>query len=41
LVIDDDSKAQEMIQRILSKENFKVIPAVNGEEGLKLAKEIQ
>jgi len=40
LVIDDDSKAQEMIQRILSKENFKVIPAVNGEEGLKLAKEI-
>jgi signal transduction histidine kinase/DNA-binding response OmpR family regulator len=39
LVIDDDPTARDLIARGLSKENFKVVTAINGEDGLKLARE--
>jgi signal transduction histidine kinase/CheY-like chemotaxis protein len=39
LVIDDDPTARELMARGLSKENFKVVTAVNGEDGLKIARE--
>ena len=40
LVIDDDRKARELMARVLRKEGFAVVEAVNGEAGLRLAKEI-
>jgi CheY-like chemotaxis protein len=39
LVIDDDANAREVIQRMLHKENFRVIHAPSGPEGLRLARE--
>jgi signal transduction histidine kinase/DNA-binding response OmpR family regulator len=41
LVIDDDPSACELMARGLSKENFKVVTAPTGEEGLKIARELR
>jgi signal transduction histidine kinase/CheY-like chemotaxis protein len=41
LVIDDDASACELMARGLSKENFKVVTAPTGEEGLKVARELR
>ena len=41
LVIDDDAAARELMFRYLSKEQFRVLQAANGEEGLKLARQVQ
>ncbi len=41
LVIDDDAIARDLIKRHLVKEGFRVHPAVNGQEGLRMAAEIK
>jgi CheY-like chemotaxis protein/anti-sigma regulatory factor (Ser/Thr protein kinase) len=41
LVIDDDPEACEIIQRYLIKDGFAVVKATGGEQGLRLAHEIQ
>ena len=41
LVIDDDPSVLELMSRWLSKEGYRVALAANGEEGLRLAKELQ
>ena len=41
LVIDDDPEASEIIERYLTKDGFNVVTAGNGEQGLRLAHEIQ
>lgn len=41
LVIDDDPTVHDLIQRFLSKEGFRVESALNGEEGLRKAHELQ
>jgi CheY-like chemotaxis protein len=41
LVIDDDTEARDIIERILKKDGFDVSLAVDGEEGLRLAGELQ
>jgi adenylate cyclase len=41
LVIDDDATARELITRYLNDEGFAVIPAANGIEALKLAREVR
>lgn len=41
LVIDDDAKACEIIERFLVKDGFNVIVATSGKQGLKIAHEIQ
>ncbi len=41
LVIDDDPTVHDLLQRFLSKEGFHVVPAGNGEEGLRLAKALR
>jgi signal transduction histidine kinase/DNA-binding response OmpR family regulator len=41
LVIDDDPEACELIERNLTKDGFKVVTATNGEQGLRLAHDIQ
>ena len=38
LVIDDDSAARDVMQRMLSREGFRVATAAGGEEGLTLAR---
>jgi signal transduction histidine kinase/CheY-like chemotaxis protein len=40
LVIDDDGAARDVMRRFLAREGFDVVPARDGEEGLKLAAEI-
>ncbi|RKZ65423.1 MAG: hypothetical protein DRQ48_11635, partial [Gammaproteobacteria bacterium] len=40
LVIDDDPEAGEIIQRYLMKDNFNVVIATSGDQGLRLAHEI-
>jgi signal transduction histidine kinase/DNA-binding response OmpR family regulator len=40
LVIDDEPVVQELLVRFLSKEGFHVVSAGNGEEGLRLAREV-
>jgi len=40
LVIDDDPTAREMMLRYLEREGFHVVTAQNGDEGLRLAREI-
>ncbi len=40
LVIDDDPEACEIIQRYLLKDNFNVVLATSGDQGLRLAHEI-
>ncbi len=41
LVIDDDPEACEIIERYLMKDGYDVVTAASGEEGLRLAHEIQ
>ncbi|UCC56874.1 MAG: response regulator, partial [Gammaproteobacteria bacterium] len=41
LVIDDDPEACEIIERYLMKDGFTVVTAANGEQGLRLAHELQ
>jgi CheY-like chemotaxis protein len=41
LVIDDDPEACEIIRRFLEKDGFNVVTAFSGEQGLRLAHEIQ
>jgi signal transduction histidine kinase/DNA-binding response OmpR family regulator len=41
LAIDDDPEACELIERNLTKDGFKVVTANSGEEGLRLAHDIQ
>ena len=41
LVIDDDPTVHDLMQRFLTKEGFQVASALNGEEGLALAKKLQ
>jgi two-component system KDP operon response regulator KdpE len=40
LVIDDDPTISDLLERYLSKEGFQVCSAQNGEDGLRLAREI-
>jgi signal transduction histidine kinase/DNA-binding response OmpR family regulator len=39
LVIDDDLSVHDIMQRFLSREGFKVITSMSGQEGLRLARE--
>jgi signal transduction histidine kinase/DNA-binding response OmpR family regulator len=41
LVIDDDATVHDLMRRFLSKEGLQVIPATNGEEGIRLARELR
>ncbi len=41
LAIDDDPAVHEMLTKYLEKEGFEVVSALNGEEGLRLAKEVK
>ncbi len=41
LVIDDDASVREVVSRFLSKEGFNVRVAVNGQEGLRIAREFK
>ena len=41
LVIDDDPAVRDLLQRFLAKEGFRVVTAAGGEEGLRLARELQ
>jgi len=41
LVIDDDAGACEIIERFLEKDGFNVVTALSGEEGLRLAHQLQ
>jgi signal transduction histidine kinase/CheY-like chemotaxis protein len=41
LVIDDDPNVLDIMSRSLTKDGFHVVTAVNGKEGLKLAREIR
>ncbi|MEK7142839.1 MAG: response regulator [Patescibacteria group bacterium] len=38
LVVDDDASLREILTEKLENENFKVLTAINGEEGLQTAK---
>ncbi|HET6572245.1 MAG TPA: response regulator, partial [Fimbriiglobus sp.] len=40
LVIDDDPAVQELMGRFLGKEGFRVVPATNGPDGLRLARQL-
>ena len=41
LVIDDDPSVRDLMSRFLTKQDFHVVAASNGEEGFRLAKEIR
>ncbi|MGH2708399.1 MAG: ATP-binding response regulator, partial [Actinomycetota bacterium] len=41
LVIDDEPAAQDLMSRFLDKQGFHMVGAQNGEEGLRLAKELR
>jgi GAF domain-containing protein/CheY-like chemotaxis protein len=41
LVIDDEAAVRDLMQRFLTKEGFRVVPAAGGEEGLRRAREIR
>ena len=41
LVIDDDAEACEIIKRFLEKDGFSVVTATSGEDGLRLAHQLQ
>jgi signal transduction histidine kinase/CheY-like chemotaxis protein/HAMP domain-containing protein len=41
LVIDDDGAVRDLMSRFLGKEGFRVATAAGGEEGLRLARELQ
>jgi signal transduction histidine kinase/CheY-like chemotaxis protein len=40
LVIDDDPSVRDLMSRFLTKLNFHVVAAANGEEGIRLAKQV-
>lgn len=40
LVIDDDDHVQDLMQRLLSREGYRVVSATSGEKGIKIAREI-
>jgi PAS domain S-box-containing protein len=40
LIIDDDAAARKLVERSVTKENFHCVMAANGEDGLRLAKEV-
>jgi signal transduction histidine kinase/DNA-binding NarL/FixJ family response regulator len=40
LVIDDDASVRELMSRFLGKLNFRVVAAASGEEGLRLARQV-
>lgn len=40
LVVDDDDRVRELMERFLTKEGFQVLTAPNGVEGLRMAKEL-
>ena len=37
-MIDDDAAVRDLLQRLLAREGFRVLPAAGGEEGLRLAR---
>jgi CheY-like chemotaxis protein len=41
LVIDDEAAVRDLMQRFLTKEGFRVVTAVSGDEGLRRARELQ
>jgi signal transduction histidine kinase/CheY-like chemotaxis protein len=41
LVIDDDSAARELMQRILAKDAYETVAAANAQEGLRLARSLK
>jgi PAS domain S-box-containing protein len=41
LIVDDDSSAQDLLQRFLQREGFHTVSAMNGHQALKLAREVQ
>ncbi len=41
LVIDDDASVRDLMSRFLSKSGFRVVVASNGEEGLRLARQVR
>jgi PAS domain S-box-containing protein len=41
LVIDDDPRVHDLMQRFLSKEGLQMVAALDGEEGLRLAKTVR
>ena len=41
LIVDDDRLVRDLLRRFLTKEGFRVIAAVSGEEGLRLARELR
>jgi len=41
LVIDDDASVRDLTSRFLSKLGFQVVAAANGEEGIRLARQVQ
>ena len=41
LVVDDDQNARDLMQRGLTREGFRVVTAVGGEDGLRLARELR
>jgi CheY-like chemotaxis protein len=41
LVIDDDTMGREMVQSFLQREGFRVYLAANGEDGLRLARDVR
>ena len=41
LVIDDDPSVRDLMSRFLTKLNFNVVAAANGEEGIRLAKHVR
>jgi PAS domain S-box-containing protein len=41
LIIDDDRLVRDLLRRFLTKEGFRVMAAVSGEEGLQRARELQ
>ena len=40
LVIDDDPMVRELMERFLAKDGFRVVQATNGDEGMRLAREV-
>jgi CheY-like chemotaxis protein len=41
LVVDDDPAVRDLLRRSLGKDGFQVVAAANGEEGLRLAREVR
>jgi signal transduction histidine kinase/CheY-like chemotaxis protein len=41
LVIDDDENIRDLMQRMLTREGYRVVTAAGGEEGIKLARQVR